>query len=267
MKQIAKSACQVLRANPVLLFQYDTNKDQLVPPPIYSGTLFEEAGYAKTFVFSGDTFAEMVIANRESLYFEQQDEIDNHPFMHGGHEEDLEGRPKTRFHKREHIKSLAALVLEAEDETVGLMFVNYRSHQSFSEPVKKLMKTFASYAAIAIKNSRLIEKLRRNEAFQRHIVERIPDPVLVTRNKKVNDKLVWRIDVANRAAHELFGYDFHSREFEGKDARIWLGDELERLTSALQEGNGEVSDFEINLPHKDDHRIPVLISTSVLETD
>ncbi|MFQ5638200.1 MAG: ATP-binding protein [bacterium] len=267
LKQIVESASQVLYADPVILFQFDKNKFRLIPPPIYAGKLFKETDYASSFVFKGGSFAERIITNGESLYLEQEEDISRHPSMGQRREDLVDGMRRGRFHEREQIKSMAALILKAEGETVGLMFLNYRTPQRFSGALKKLMETFASYAAIAITNSRLIEKLREKEAFLRKVVEKIPDPVFVTRNKIVEQALAWRIDVANQAAHKLFGYDFRLKSLENKDARELLAADLQRLEKAMQESGGTVSNFEINMSHKTGKAIPVSISTSVLERD
>ncbi|MFQ5652801.1 MAG: ATP-binding protein [bacterium] len=267
LNQIASSARQVLGADPVILFQHDAVKRKFVPPAIYAGELVEEEEYVRTFAFRSQTFAELIVADGQSLYFEREQDIEQHPFMTLPLQNPLEGRPSIRFHEREEIKSMAALVLKAGREPVGLMFLNYRTRQEFTPATKKLMNTFGSYAAIAIKNSWLIEKLRQNEAFQKEVVEKMPDPVFVTRNRKVNGAMVWRIEVANRAAHELFGYDFHTREFEGKDAHELLGNGLAELEAALQENGGEVTNFEVQMSHKRGRPIPITVSTSILERD
>jgi len=267
LEQIARSASEVLRADPIVLFQYDHDNSKLIAPPIYTGVLFEKEDYEKTFSFTGNTFAEKIVAGGQSLYFETAEEIDKHPFMTSEKSENVAGRPQIRFHIREHIKSMAALVLIARGEAVGLMFLNYRRHQPFTDSVKKLMKTFASYAAIAIKNSRLFQQSRKNEAFQKRIIDKIPDPVFVTRNKKVEDKLVWRIDVANEAAHKLLGYDYKLKELEEQDARELLVVELSKLTAAFKEGRGEVSNCEVAILNKIGESLPISISTAILERD
>jgi len=267
LEQIARSASEVLRANPVVLFQYDHDKSMLIAPPIYAGELSDKENYVKTFTFTGNTFAENIVAGGQSLYFKTTQEIDQHPFITSEKSVHLAGRPRVRFHTRERIKSMAALVLIAGGEAVGLMFLNYRSQQAFPDSMKKLMKTFASYAAIAIKNSRFIQQSRKNEAFQKRIVDKIPDPVFVTRNKKVDGRLVWRIDVANQAAHKLLGYDYKLKELEKKDVREFLAVELSKLTAAFREGNGEVSNCEVSILNKMGESIPISISTAILERD
>ena len=267
LQQIVRSASEILHADPVVIFQYDKDKSKLIGTPIFAGELFEGDDYVTTFAFTGDTFAEKIVAAGKSLYFETTGEIEQHPFMNSAKYEDIAGRPRIRFHIREGIVSMAAMILQAGSEIVGLMFLNYRLKQIFSDSTKKLMKTFASYAAIAIKNYRLIQQFRSNEAFQRKIVDKMPDPVFVTRNKKEDGKLIWRIDVANRAAHKMLGYDYKLKEFEGKDARELLTIDLDKLTQSFREGRGEVSNCEVAILNKLGESIPISISTAILERD
>jgi len=263
LENIARSAIEVLCAEPVTLFQYDQTRKCLVPPPIYAGRLFEEQDYVEKFEFTGHSFAELIVAKGQSIYIEQ--DIDHHPFAKEAHVSDK--MPKERFTEREKIKSLAAIILRAEDEIVGLMFLNYRTPQRFSPIEKKIMETFAAHAAIAIRNSRLIEKLRSNEAFLEGIVQKSPDPIIVTENKIENHKSIWKIQLANRVAHEMFGYDFSSKELEGRNARELFGDQLGRLRKALREANGEITNFETSFLHKAGYPIPISLSTSIFQHD
>ncbi len=265
LENIARSALEVLFAEPVALFQYDQTSGQLLPPPIFAGQLLAKREYVENFVFTGHSFAELVIKNGESLYLEN--DIDHHPLMQEAKKHEHAGMPPQRFHEREQIKSMAAIVLKVENETVGLMFLNYRAPQEFSNIEKKIMETFAAHAAIAIKNSRLIEQLRKSEAFLNSIITDVPDPIIVTENKFEGDTRWWRIEVANRAAHEVFGYDFASKELIGKNARELFSKELPRLRKALWASNGEVSNFETSFQHKEGHSIPISLSTSILQGD
>ncbi|GEM_PF-5466997 len=266
LERIAQSALEVLCADPVILFQYDQPQNCLVPPPIYAGTLYEKKDYVEKFEFTGRSFAELIVSGGQSLYIEQN--IDQHPLMIDAKQNITDKMSKIRFHTREKIKSLAALILRVETEIVGLMFLNYRTPQRFSPIEKKIMETFAAHAAIAIKNSRLIEKLRNNEAFLKNIIEKTPDPIVVTENqKKENDEPFWKIELANQVAHEIFGYNFIKRELEGKDTRELFGDQLELVIQALREASGEISDFETFFLHKDGHAVPISLSTSILQKD
>lgn len=266
LTNIASSALEVLCAEPVILFQYDQALARLVPPPIYAGKLREEKDYVETFEFTGHSFAELIVGAGESVYIENN--IDQHPVMLRAKERDSGNMAKKRFHEREKNQSVAALILKAEKEIVGLMFLNYRTPQGFSPIEKKIMETFASHAAIAIRNSRLIEKLRNNEAFLDSIVQKSPDPIIVTERKHgQNGHPVWIIQLANRAAHELHGYDFNSKELDNRNARELFGGEANRLTKALREAGGEIANFETAFLHKKGYPVPISLSTSILQRD
>lgn len=272
LENIAQSAIEVLCAEPVILFQYDQAGNRLVPPPIYAGKLLEEKGYSETFEFSGHSFAELIVVHGESLYIEKN--IEQHPFMIEAQKHAIGKMSPKRFNEREKTQSLAAFILKVENEIVGLMFLNYRTPQTFTAIEKKIMETFAAHAAIAIKNSRLIEHMRRhNEQMRQHkeymqaIIEGTPDPIIVTDKKNENNQPVWEIEIANRAAHEMFGYDFGARELEGRNAREYFGEQRGRVRQALRETNGEIADFETIFLHKKGHAIPISLSTSVLQRD
>jgi len=267
LEHIAQSALEVLYAEPVILFQYDQAANRLVPPPIYAGKLIEESGYVETFEFSGHSFAELIVRHGESLYIEQNQDIDQHPLMVEARKYIINGMSERRFNEREKTKSMAALILRTEDEVVGLMFLNYRRPQKFSQIEKKIMETFASQAAIAIKNSRLIEQLRNNEETLKSIFDGIPDPIIVTENKTDKTGSTWRIGYANREVHKMFGYDFSTKELVGKNARKLFGNQLDRLRKALREAKGKISNFETSFLHKTGYLIPISLSTSILEKD
>ncbi|MEK7729032.1 MAG: GAF domain-containing protein, partial [candidate division KSB1 bacterium] len=261
LENIARSAMEVLCAEPVVLFQYDQPTKRLLPPPIFTGQLLEPHGYIETFDFTGNSFAELIAAGGESLYVEQS--IDGDALMQKVKQFDSANMSKRRFNERENIQSMAALVLKVEEEIVGLMFLNYRTRQQFSSLEKKIMETFALQAAIAIKNSRLIEALRKNEKYLRNIIAGVPDPIIVTENTREQEQPPWRIEVANQAAHEIFGYD----SLVGKNARELFGEQKSRVRDALYEAGGEISDFETSFLHRDGHPIPISLSTSILERD
>ncbi|MCK5346392.1 MAG: GAF domain-containing sensor histidine kinase, partial [Candidatus Heimdallarchaeota archaeon] len=61
------------------------------------------------------------------------------------------------FIEREKIKSAAGILLMADEEIVGTMFVNYRRIHFFSDNEKEFIDTIASSAALAIKNQRSIQ--------------------------------------------------------------------------------------------------------------
>jgi GAF domain-containing protein len=62
---------------------------------------------------------------------------------------------------REGVVSSVSLPLKAGEETVGVMFVNYRTHQAFDEEQNNLIESFSNLAAVAIHNARLWEAQKK----------------------------------------------------------------------------------------------------------
>jgi signal transduction histidine kinase len=69
-------------------------------------------------------------------------------------------RAKATFIRRQNIKSLACLPLITQGETVGIMFVNYRTRHQFGPDERQVYELFAQQAAGAIKNSQSYELAR-----------------------------------------------------------------------------------------------------------
>jgi len=61
-----------------------------------------------------------------------------------------------RFLVRESIVSVAGIVLRAGEDSVGVMFVNFRRRHEFASREKSFMKAVAAIAAIALRNRQLI---------------------------------------------------------------------------------------------------------------
>jgi len=159
LQHIAEQAVNLLTADVVTLYQYDQKRQLFLVEgtgPTWAGCLFAE--WAMRTQIYADDVPWKIIEQGESRYFLDSEHDD---FLIGKvpARDGLPERP--RFAVREGIKSLAALVLRAGREIVGIMFVNYRSNHEFTEDEKRILETFGNYAAIAIKNTRLIEELKQ----------------------------------------------------------------------------------------------------------
>lgn len=267
LQQISNCAAEVLHADPVVLFPFDTEKQRLVKPVVHSGKFLSRPSFFETFRLRDKTFSELIVEKDESLYFEKQEEIENHQFMGQESIEMKDGVPRKKFHQRENIHSLAALILKVAGKPVGLMFLNYRQPQQFTDPVKQLMKTFASYAAVAIKNSMLIEELKQSGQYSEEVVDRIPDPIFVVKICGRGVYKSWEVETANKAAYRLLKYDFFSKDMQGVDFSHLLHklDELEKLQKALREGKMKIANYETKLPDKNGEIVPISISTAILQ--
>jgi signal transduction histidine kinase len=159
LKNIAEQAVNLLGADLVTLYQYDQEHKLFLVEgtgPTVAGTLLVP-GPMRTGVYPDDVPSK-IVQHGESRYF-----------LDAGLDEFLIGEvpargnlpERPRFAVREGIKSMAALVLQAGSEIVGIMFANYRSPHEFTEDEKRILETFASYAAIVIKNARLLAELKQ----------------------------------------------------------------------------------------------------------
>lgn len=153
LQLITDSALEVLHANPVILYRYDAEQERFLPKPIISGWLHDESYRDKEAPVTENDLANKIRLSG-TQYFKDKKEY--HRF-----EKEVkrkwQGTFSQPFWDREDIKSLAALCLKHGDEVVGVMFVNYRTKQSFEEH-KRLIEAFASQATSAIVNAKLLEQ-------------------------------------------------------------------------------------------------------------
>lgn len=90
--------------------------------------------------------------------------------------EKLGGHPERRlgnFEQREQLSSTAMVPLRVGEETVGVLFINYRQPQRFDAPQKHLILGLSNYAAIAIENSRKFSELISNRTRELNILRTI----------------------------------------------------------------------------------------------
>ncbi len=211
LEEIARSAQQVLGADIVDLYQYDQAHNEFILPPIQVGKR-RHNDLVITKVYPDDVSARVVKLGTPH-YFPKSQEAD---MLTGKFETPRVGGPNQRFVFREEIISSAVLPLAAADEIVGIMFVNYRDPQAFSQEQRHLIESFANLAAIAIYNARLLKSEQRrrqqSEIFQE--VSRLVNSTSVFED--IVDSLLLELD-------KLIDYDSASIQlFEG-DRRVLVG--------------------------------------------
>ncbi|MFQ6101417.1 MAG: GAF domain-containing protein [Anaerolineae bacterium] len=161
LQTIADRAREVLKIDLVTLYQFDQNRQEFLVedtgPTISGPLLWADEKVMKRRVHRDD-IPWKVVDRGKSLYFP---DAERDPFLVGvaPARGDLPERP--RFAEREKLRSSAALLLRVGEEIVGVMFTNYRTPHDFHEEERKVLETFANYAAIAIQNARLFERGER----------------------------------------------------------------------------------------------------------
>jgi GAF domain-containing protein len=83
------------------------------------------------------------------------------------------GEHAVLFVAREQIRSLAALPLVVGDDPIGVLFVNYRRAQELDVSQVEVIQGLSSYAAIAIRNSGVLQGLRDQEDRRLELLRRI----------------------------------------------------------------------------------------------
>lgn len=151
-KQLCYQALNLLAADVVILYKYIENKAEFNYPPKMAGR-FKVTTAMKTEVRENDAPA-LLVDHQKNIF--TNDPI-NHEILNNP--DKIKGRNKRTFVQREGIESAAGVLLKAGNETVGVMFINFRRKHYFTDEEKKLIELLANTAGIAIKNERVVEKL------------------------------------------------------------------------------------------------------------
>ncbi len=172
LQMVVSQARDVLGAGLVTLYQYEAGSGEFLVEgtgPTIAGELLYHDAPMKTGIYPDDV-ARKIVEQGSPRFFTNADRDE---FLTGfvPARDGQEARP--RFAVREKIKSVAALILRTGDETVGVMFVNYRVPHEFTADERRVLETFANYAAIAIQNTRLIRAIREEAREQLVAMERL----------------------------------------------------------------------------------------------
>ena len=160
LRHIAWNTLNMLAADVVTIYEYIESEKRFLTPPDLAGRLRAERAMT-TEIFENDAPA-LLVKHGQNAYAERS--AMNHTLNNPSRRR-LSG--KSSFVERERIRSSAGILLKVGDETVGVMFINYRRPHYFEEEEKQYIETLASSAAIAIKNRRLLETL---SAVDREII-------------------------------------------------------------------------------------------------
>jgi len=154
LNRIAESAQAVLGTDLIDLYQYHQSRDEFGLPPIQVGERYEQS-VVKDNILVDDILYQIVVLEKPK-YTEnaREDETLTKPFT-----AERVDQPEARFVVREKIESSAAIPLRVGSETVGVIFANFRTSQTFPDHQRELIELFANQAAIAINNSRLYQQL------------------------------------------------------------------------------------------------------------
>jgi len=154
LEEVVKQAKEILGADLVELYQYSPGRREATHVRV--GERLTSAGppIEKVQILPDDVVAK-IIADPSPIFGLDAQSI---PLLSEPFKSDRAGRPRDRFVLREQIASLAALPLSVDEEPLGVLFVNYRLPQQFTDEQQVLIQLFASQAANAIRNARLFQQ-------------------------------------------------------------------------------------------------------------
>lgn len=150
LRAVAKGVKEALNCDAVTLYRYDESKRMIVGLPVTHGLNDEKNARILQHVEPGTTVDSIL-----QLGEHYADDAPSDSIMRG------------EFIPHEKIYSSAGIALRVGEHTVGILFVNYRATHHFTEEEKRLVRTFAVQAVIAIYNAELYEKeKKRSEHFR-----------------------------------------------------------------------------------------------------
>lgn len=160
MQEIGDSAMMVLQADIVFLYGYDEDSKSLE----LLHTAGEVWGRTPLSLRLGEgNILDWIITRREPFY---TCNAQNKPELVDYGSSDNPTDKHRTFTQRQNVKAFAGVPLMAAERLIGIMCVNYREPQRFSDEVKHVTELFAQLAAVALENSRLKE-LDKELALQR----------------------------------------------------------------------------------------------------
>lgn len=163
--QIRYDVVNRIRANAkadfVVLYSYNQSEEKFIVPPDQSGELIGRV-IPKPEV-KPDDIAWLALKKGKELFVKSAIEL---YLTLGG---DPEKERKGDFERREQVASVAVLPLRVGDDIMGILFVNFRKPQRFDAAQKSLILSLTNFAAIAIRNSSLLDTAihRRLEDIER----------------------------------------------------------------------------------------------------
>jgi GAF domain-containing protein len=158
LKKIALNAQKVLGAELIDIYQYLKESDQFVLPPVRVGDRYEP-DVVKERIYKDDVLYTIIEGGVPRFV---QDAQSSQSGLRRGFSVERANIPRERFVVREKIKSSASIPMLVDHEVVGVLFVNYRSPQTYPPQQKELIGLFSNQAAIAIRNNRLYSRLQKS---------------------------------------------------------------------------------------------------------
>lgn len=157
------------KADLAVLYPYEQANRQFELPPYLSGDLLKPKMLQPDTAQSGDL---VTLALHQSQVIFAEDSAALYQTLRS------KTKPKKgSFAKREKIQAAAVVPLRVINETVGVLFINFRQPQRFDGLSQQLIRSLGNYAAIAIKNAREFKALSMRRLQELEILREIDQAI------------------------------------------------------------------------------------------
>jgi GAF domain-containing protein len=160
LQNIAEAAKNLLDANQVVLYRYNSNiyKNFGFSTPATISGEFSAMDFELQENFNENSFMVHLLREKPNEFYIESFEYDK--LIKKFRKNSRDSEVISRFYEREQLESAIILKLKFKKEIVGILFINYRYKMYFSPEIKRIAETFANKIAIAISNIRKIEEVR-----------------------------------------------------------------------------------------------------------
>lgn len=157
LKRIVINALRALKADIIILYEYDTQSPNRYGPPIYAGKVWHDQilrhiRHGKRFEPNPNSLVMKMLKYGKPFYATNAISDWEEGNFYSGLPKDWKDKGIV---KRENIESSAGIPLIANGEPVGILFVNYRKLTFFTSSLRDTIELLASISALAIQNARL----------------------------------------------------------------------------------------------------------------
>ncbi len=162
LERIVATAGTALDADIVVLYEYREDTADVDVPPVRWGTLrFPKVLEARSKAQPHRSSAVFKMLERAKPFYARDARRDWAEILDDWPHEDS---TTDNFVLREGIASSAAIPLKAQDNLVGVLFVNYRKQRSFSRRERTTIELFSAHAAAGLLRARQMKDLERTNA-------------------------------------------------------------------------------------------------------
>ena len=154
------------KADLVVLYPYEPITQRFVLPPRIAGTLLDSISFQSMSSNRLDDIVAPMLRRVKPIFAKKSITVytELHINIH---------IRQVSFGQREKFLSTAAMPLRVGDESVGVLFVNFRQTQRFDATQKLFIEGLAHYAAVAIKNAQTYGTLIQRRLHELEILQNI----------------------------------------------------------------------------------------------